>query len=75
MCALVCALGMLTACGDKESKVKVSHISFTECKSHTDKETKADPIWGDPDSVSVSYAARGSIYNATSLSPLHGSPT
>ena len=59
--AVFCAIGMFTACGDKEpgdgdaSKMTVSHISFTECKGHTDKEAKASPVWGDPDSVSISY--------------------
>lgn len=63
MCAMLCALAMMAACGDKDTNggVKVSHITFTGCKNHTDKEAKGDPIWGDPDSVSVSYVD-GSIH-------------
>ena len=62
MAAILCATVFFAACGDKEpqesdtSKVTASHISFTECKSHTDKTAKANPAWGDPDSVSVDYA-------------------
>ena len=52
---------LLSSCGKDGGAMKVSHISYTDCKKYTDKETKADPIWGDPDSVSISYAD-GSIH-------------
>lgn len=64
------AMLLATACGEKEnnnpnngdaSMGAVSNISYTDCKSHTDRATKAHPMWGDPDSVSVSYA-NGTVY-------------
>jgi hypothetical protein len=60
--ALLCLVAVLAACKKNETaegdatKAKVSHISYIDCKSHTDKLAKADPNFGDPDSVSISYA-------------------
>lgn len=63
MSLAVAAIVLAAACGEKEteSNVSVSNISYTSCKSHTDKATKADPMWGDPDSVSVTYA-NGTVF-------------
>lgn len=52
---------LLSSCDKWGNAMKVSHISYTDCKKHTDKETKAHPLWGDPDSVIISYAD-GSIH-------------
>ena len=57
---LLCLVAMFAACKKNEngdiSKAKVSHISYIDCKNHTDKLAKADPNFGDPDSVIISYA-------------------
>ena len=59
---LLCLVAIFAACKKNEiaegdaTKAKVSHISYIDCKSHTDKLAKADPNWGTPDSVSISYA-------------------
>lgn len=59
---LLSLVAMFSACNKNETtegnatKASVSHISYTDCKNHTDKLAKADPMWGDPDSVSISYA-------------------
>lgn len=64
------AMLLATACSDKEnngldngdaSLAAVSNITYTGCKGHTDRAAKADPMWGDPDSVSVNYA-NGTVY-------------
>lgn len=44
-----------------DSSAAVSNISFTPCGNHTDALAKADPIWGDPDSVSIRYA-NGTVF-------------
>ncbi len=62
---VIFALGivlLLASCEkNKVGDIAVSDIHFSDCKNHTDRMAKADPMWGAPDSVSVRFS-NGTAY-------------